>query len=253
MNWLLSSRRRRRRAGWITGIAAVAGGLAFVGIHWSNTGHSDESPFTTEPVQTVAANPRSVAFAGKTRDEVRAVAAHFIATAVARQHVDESWDLVTPSLRQGFTRAAWGGGNIPVVPYPAAAIDLVKSKLDYSYANRVGLRVAIFPKPGAKVRAQTFEIELQHRGGASIPHWLVSYWAPAGSQGVLSAPVYAQGGQTLAYKPPKGIGAIWLLVPVVLVFGSILLVLIAIAVRGWLRHTRAMRAQRAYNSSSSPS
>jgi hypothetical protein len=246
---LLSSRRRRRRAGWIAGTAALAGTLTFVGIHWSNTGRSYEAPFRAEPVQTVAANPPAVAFTGRTRDEVRGVAAHFISTAVIRQHLDESWDLVTPSFRHGYTRAAWNRGAIPIVPYPAEALGLVKSRLDYSYSGRIGLKVAIYPKAGTKVRAQTFEIELQNLGGAAHPHWLVSYWAPSGYQGVPSEPANS-GGAPLSYKAQRGIGAIWLLVPVGLVVGSIVVVLLLIGLRGWRRHARA---QRAYNSSSSPS
>jgi hypothetical protein len=249
---LFASPRRRRRAGWIAGTAVLAGTLTFVGLHWSNTGRSDNAPFTTEPVQTVANNPPSVAFTGKTRDTVRGVASRFIATAVIRRHLDESWDLVTPSLRQGYTRAAWRRGAIPIVPYPAKALGLVKSRLDYSYSDRVALKVAIFPKVGAKVRAQTFEIELQNLGGTAHPHWLVSYWAPAGFEGIPSTPAGASAASS-PYKGQRGIGAIWLLVPVGLVVGSILAVLLLVGVRGWRRHARAMRAQRAYNSSSSPS
>ena len=234
------------------GSLALAGTLTFVGVHWSNTGRTYEAPFTTEPVQTVAPNPKSVAFTGRTRDVVRRVAAHFVATAVVRRHLDQSWNLVTPALREGFTRATWMRGDIPVVPYPAEAVAVVKSRLDYSYADRVGLQVAIFPKAGAKVRAQTFEIELQEFGLPSHPRWLVSYWAPAGGQGLPSVPADASG-ETLAYTAPKGIGAIWLLVPVALVVGSIFLLLIALGARGWLRRSRAERAERAYNSSSSPS
>jgi hypothetical protein len=249
MNRLLSSRRRRRRAGWIGSLVALAGVLTFVGVHWSNTGRDLKSSFTNEPVQTVAANPQSMPFAGDERDQVRQVAAHFVATAVVRRHLDQSWELTAPALRKGFTRAQWLSGEIPVVPYPAEAVALVKSKLDYSYAGRVGLRVAIFPKAGFKVRAQTFEIELQNLGGQAHPRWLVSYWAPAGGQGIPNQPADPSG-RPVTYSAPKGIGAIWLLVPVALIAGSIIVLLLSLAIRGRLRRARA---ERAYSSSSSPS
>ena len=249
MKRLLSSRRRRRRAVWIGGLVALAGALTFVGVHWTNTGRKLNAPFTSEPVQTVAANPQSVAFTGAKRDQVRRVAAHWVATAVIRRHLDESWDLAAPSLRQGLTHDQWLSGNIPAVPYPAEAIALVKSKLDYSYADRVGLKVAIFPKAGSKVRAQTFEIEVQNFGGPAHPHWLVSYWAPAGGLGVPSEPADSTG-EPLAYTAPKGIGAIWLVVPIALVAGSIMILLVSLAVRGRVRRSRA---DRLYSSSSSPS
>ena len=247
MRRLLSSRRRRRKLGWITGLLALAGALTFVGLHWSNTGHDYNAPFTTEPVQTVAAPPKAVPFTGKERDEVRQIAAHFVATAVIRRHLEESWELVTPSLKEGMTRAEWLRGEIPVVPYPADAVGLVKSKLDFSYPTRVGLRVGIFPKAGSKVRAQTFEIELVNVSGPDHPHWLVSYWAPVGGQGVPAAP---SDGTDVAYSAPKGIGAVWLLVPVGMVLGSLLVLIATLAVRG---HMRRVRAERRYNSSSSPS
>src|SRR5437762_2745037 len=117
MTGLLSSRRKRRRAGWTGGLVVAAAVLTFVGIHWSNTGRSSASPFRNEPVQTVAASPDSIAFAGAERDQVRQVAAEFVATAVAREHLDRSWDIVTPSFRQGLTRTHWLSGDIPVVPY----------------------------------------------------------------------------------------------------------------------------------------
>jgi hypothetical protein len=249
---LLSSRRRRRKAGWLAGTLLLVGGLTFVGFHWSNTGSGSESHFTNEPVQTVPPAPDSVAFTGKARDDVRRVAARFVATAVVRRHLDDSWDLVTPAMRKGYTRSSWDRGTIPVVPYPAEAVGLVKSRLDYSYAGRVGLRVAIFPKAGAKVRAQTFEIELQDLGRPASPHWLVSYWAPVGGQGVPSVPSDPNS-EPLPYSPPRSIGAIWLIVPIALVLGSIVSLLLVLVVRGWVRRTRAERAARAYSSTSNPS
>jgi hypothetical protein len=237
---LLSSRRRRRRAGWIGGLVTLAGVLTFIGVHWSNTGRTYDAPFTNEPVQTVAASPKSVPFTGDARKQVLQVAAHFIATAVVRRHLDESWDLAAPTLRQGVTRDQWRRGDIPAVPY-LAPVALVKSRLDYSYTNRVGLKIAIFPKAGSKVRAQAFEIELQNLGVPDRTRWLVSYWAPAGGQGVPNEPAVEASGKPIEYSPPKSIGAIWLLVPIALVAGSIIVLLLSLAVRGRLRRSRAQR------------
>jgi hypothetical protein len=246
---LLSSRRRRRRAGWIGGVAVVAGALTFVAVHWSNTGKDLSSPFTNEPNQVVAPNPHSVPFTGDTRKQVLKVAAHFIATVVVRRHLDESWDLAAPSLRSGTTHAAWLRGDAPVVPYLAPVAE-VKSRLDYDYGNRIGLKIAIFPKAGAKARAESFEIEVKNVAGPSHAKWLVSYWAPAGGQGLPAAPSTDANGKPIEYSPPRGIGAIWLLVPVVLILGSLMCLVVFLVVRGRLRR---VRAERAYSSSSSPS
>jgi hypothetical protein len=84
------------------------------------------------------------------RHAVRRVLARFVGTAVARCRVGDSWDLAGPSLRQGVSRDEWRRGEIPIVPYPAArhgrgSWDLV----NYSYRNRVGLEVLLFPRPGS--------------------------------------------------------------------------------------------------------
>jgi hypothetical protein len=76
------------------------------------------------------------------------VLVRFIATAVARKRVADSWELAGPGLRQDVSYQEWRKGEIPVVPYPAAehgqgAWDVV----NYSYRNKVGLEVLLFPKP----------------------------------------------------------------------------------------------------------
>ena len=44
----------------------------------------------------------------------------FVNHAVKRKDVAKSYDVVTPELRGGMTRAQWSRGEIPVYPYPAA-------------------------------------------------------------------------------------------------------------------------------------
>jgi hypothetical protein len=49
-------------------------------------------------------------------------------------------------------------------------------------------------------------------------------------------------GERAFWNPTANMGAIWLLVPVALIAGSIMLLLLSLAVRGRLRRSRAARA-----------
>jgi hypothetical protein len=238
-----SSPRRRRRALKVGLILAAAGGAAALGIFFSNTGHSNEAPFTKEPVDVVAPLPKSVEFTNAIRRDVMVVAAQFVATAVLRNHTERSYDLSDRAFHQGLTRAQWKTGNIPVAPYREEDLLVVKWKLDYSYKDRVGLKVYLQPKPTSKVGGLAYNVELHRVGAPQHRHWLVDYWTPAGQQG--PAPSRAAAGPLAPVPNAKpGLGAIWLALPIGLVLGLILLVPIVLGVRGWRRR---VRADRAYN------
>jgi hypothetical protein len=119
----------------------------------------------------------------------------------------------------------------------------VKWKLDYSYKDRVGLEVYLQPKPTAKVGGLAYNVELHEVGAPQHRHWLVDYWTPAGQQ--APAPSKQAAG---AFRPlvqtKAGLGAIWLVLPIGLVFGLIVAVPLVLGIRGWRRR---VRADRAYN------
>ena len=92
---LLSSPRFRRRLLRWGSVAAAAGIVVFVGIRWANT--ADKLPKASGgPVQTVPPVPRTVRLTPAAQNQVRAIAEHFIQTAVYRRHLDEAWDLAAP-------------------------------------------------------------------------------------------------------------------------------------------------------------
>jgi hypothetical protein len=248
---LLRSSRFRRRAGWLAICLAVAGGVAFVGIHFSNTGHAEKQVFQPGKPQLVPKSPKTDTFTPAEQRQVRAVAVRFIESAVYRNHVADSFALTTSELHQGLSRADWATGTIPVVPYPANAVDDVRWRVDYSYANEVGLKVAFYPKVRSGVDRQIFDITLQNKGKAGTPRWLVSYWAPEGGVQISRANPRAP---SVDLKPPKpALGAVWLFVPVGVIVGGLVGVIAFLAIRGRVRHRRAVQAARIYRSSSSPS
>jgi hypothetical protein len=223
-------------------VATVVGSAALVGILFSNTGHKNASHFRKGRPQLVAPNPKSVPFTPREQRAVGAVAARFVATAVLRNHPERSYDLTDEAFHQGLTKAEWRTGNIPVVPYPRQALAVVRWKLDYSYKDRIGLKVSFQPKRTATVGGMVFNIELHRAGAPGHRRWLVGYWTPAG----LEAPAPARRGPLGAVQPPRaGLGAEWLFVPVGLVVGLILLVPTVLVVRGWRRRVQADRAYEA--------
>jgi hypothetical protein len=143
------------------------------------------------------------------------------------------------------------------VPFPADQLDSVRYKTDYTIKNHIGYQVSMLPHADSQAQAILFSMEMVKRGPAVSPHWMVDYWAPI-SPGVLSPTQRAKNAKEVADSAPQPIGSGWLLLPIVGIFGLILVLPLALLIRGMLRHRRAERAYReahgpAQTSSSSPS
>ena len=70
--------------------------------------------------------------------QIRSAVATFIGTAVARQHVDQSWNVVAPTLKAGYTPAQWKkAAELPVVPYPGVDTKHVQYYLDYASTKEI--------------------------------------------------------------------------------------------------------------------
>ena len=72
-------------------------------------------------------------------------------------------------MKQGFTLAQWKSGEIPVVPYPVANLKEARFKVDESTTNSLMLGVVLIPKPGAKEKAQEFDLGLKKVGNGIGP------------------------------------------------------------------------------------
>ncbi len=251
MRAIVSSPRRRRRLAWGTGVATLVATLVTVGVVWPNT--AEKVPSTLEPGKPrVYHPPKAVKLTRTSRAEALATAANFVKTAVARRNVDRSWLLTSPALRQGFTREQWANGTIPVVPYPVAQ---ARWKLDYSYANAVGLQVLLIPTVRSGMRPNLFLMELKPVGDRWHRRWVVDSFTPSGvANPALQAPSSGPPGGANAIGLPSldptvvggsggRLGATWLFVPIAL-FGIVPLVLAVFGVRSWRRSRRAERAYR---------
>ena len=240
----LSSPRFRRRAIKVGILLAVAVAAALVSIFFWNTATIVETPLHGKA--DIYVPPIPVKMAPAERRAVIATAALFVETAVRREHAERAYELVGPNLRGDTTRDEWRDGDIPVVPYP---VDDARWKFDYSYANEIGLQVAVFPQPGAAVRPAVFNLSLRSVGaGAQAPladRLLVAAGRRRRSR-VRADPRARRSGSTSlrrAHRPASG--AVWLLVPAALV-ALALLVPVALLV---IERVRSRRAQKAYDAS----
>lgn len=172
------SARAYRSATLLAGLILVAGVVAFAVTWVGDTGTSQETPLSSEPAQVFTPR-KQVPLDG----EARTVAGRFILTAVAREDLGASYELAHPELRQGLTKQEWLTGDIPVVYYPAKAIETATFKVDESYPDEAMLEVALLPKDSAQVKPQIFYIGLKK----SAARWQVYYWVPRAAPAVPSA------------------------------------------------------------------
>ena len=182
------------------------------------------------------------------------VANVFLKTAVKRDHPERAWDVVHPALREGYTKASWATGDIPVVPYP---VDAAIYRLDYSHPNLVGWKVSVYPPKGSTQQAMTFYMDVTLSGSGEERRWRVSNWSPASMLSSASGgPAAAQqGSNPYAIGRQAGddlesrINPLWLLLAFV-PLAFVVLVVGAKGVRDW-RRTAAV--ERDYRSTSNPS
>ena len=228
----------------------VLAGAVTLGVVFRNTAQPEESTMRNEPLQ-VYKEPIPVRLSKTDRALALNTALKFVNTAVARRHVEDSYALAAPVLREGLTRSQWARGEIPVIPYPAAQ---ARVRVDYSFRNEVGLSMLLVPPSTSKLNPMTFNMDMTARGTGPQRRWLVSAWTP---KGVQSAPTGdggggVIGGTNLAPVNPEGLdsplGAGWIIAPIALL-GAVLLVPIGVGIRSWRENRRAVRDYEAMRSS----
>lgn len=248
MSGRLASPRFRRRALKVGALAAVAGATAAVSIVFWNTGTPvDSKVVDRETGPAIVNEPREpVRLTAQEQRQALRTAALFVETAVRRERTGDSFDLVTAALRQGMTRAQWAEGEIPVTPYP---VDGARWKVDYSYADELGLQVYVVPRVGESLRPTVFFLTMKKESPKG--RWLVDAWVPRGISESATAPSGSSpldssatsGGLGLATPDEGRVPRVLLLVPVLLVALGL-----SIPVARMLRDRRAARrAQEAYD------
>jgi hypothetical protein len=243
----LESPRRRRRLAWSLGLTLpiVAAAVAIVASGDKDT--SLETPVETNAVSLpVAPVEPPLKVTPGVRRRVGQTVERFSRTAVVRRDLDEAWALASPVMKAGLTRAQWRRGELPVHPYPAAALRDVDWRIVERYPGRLLLDVAVHPKDGSGERIAVYSVELSATGRGAAQRFLVDAWVPLTMLGDVT-PMPARGGGTSAGVPlafeDAELGPAWLLVPAA-IGGLLVLALVVLAGRSVLVRRRAERAYR---------
>src|SRR6266542_4467973 len=94
---------------------------------------------------------------------VRTTVRTFLATAVARKHLDQSWAVIAPSMKVGYTYSKWKNADeLPVVPYPGADVKSAQYYLDYASTTEILLEVGLSQRADVskKIRARPTAFQL---------------------------------------------------------------------------------------------
>ena len=174
----------------------------------------------------------------------------FVNHAVKRKNVGAAYDVVTPTLKGGMTRAQFARGDIGVYPYPAAGRTFHEWNIQYRTREEVAIELILSPikKQQGKLGQILFHVYLQPSHG----RWLVdefmpgATFAPIGKPGVVQAardfqanPSAQTYNRANKIKPvdPTHVSAKFAIIPFVLV----LLVLLGLAARGVSENIRFRR------------
>jgi hypothetical protein len=182
----LSSPRFQRYLLWF-GVAFFAVGaaalvFAFVGSNGGNPTNPDKGFQAQLPAKQVAlknADGVTVKTFLQLDPQVRSDIHRFIETAIARKNVGNSWAVVSPTLKRGYTPKTWASGSdLPVIPYPGVDTKRIQFFLDYASTKEILIEVGLAGKKGVSTRPVTFQLGLVRGANGSAHPWLVDYWMP---------------------------------------------------------------------------
>ena len=178
----LSSARFNRYLMWFSGLVLAAGVLFLVvrlvpGSNQTRVGNEPGfvAKLPAKNVPLTNAKGAQVKSYEELDPVVRTTIRTFLATAVARRHLDKSWSIVAPSLKQGYTFQEWsnggpGKGGLPVIPYPIENVDTTQYYLDYASTKEILLEVGVSAPAAKKMRPVAFQLGLVQRGKGAASH-----------------------------------------------------------------------------------
>jgi hypothetical protein len=213
------SYRRKRLLFVLLALFVVAGAIAVAIVEVptgtkldrTSVSHPPRGQFRSEQPQ------RSRRLSASERQQLLSSVVLFVTTAVARNHPERSWAIVDPSLRQGLTRQQWITGNIPVVPFPAAAVGPLR--VASVVGTKAMVELVLLPRPRSHLARKTFVMELREQPSQQR-RWVVSSWTPEGISYSLSSRKPVRPAQLANHT----LSALWIGVPIgILLAGLVLL------------------------------
>jgi hypothetical protein len=166
----------------------------------------------------------------------------FVRDAVQRHDLGASYDFVTPAMRTGISRRAWGHGTTNVMAFPARGTRFHGWTLDLARRGYVMVDLLLQPRRHAHTGAMIFTLELRRVHG----RWLVASFVPsasfAGAERTGSMKAFGDYGPLASTNAkPRHVNRLFLIGPALVVL-LIVAVPAAIVLRGWRRNRRAERA-----------
>jgi hypothetical protein len=249
---LLASPRRRRHLAWTLGCVLTVAAVIVLGVKYSTTGTSFESPVQPgSPAPTTAVATAKLRVTPTVRREVGETVQRFAHTAMIRRNLASAWPLASPAMRASVTRREWLRGDLPVQPFPARALEGAAWRLRYRFARTLGIEVLVQPKDGSGAPVMVYAAELTAPGSGPPRRFLVDFWTAQETLGAASGPSEASGdgGRGGGEAAPElasergRLGPEWFLVPAVLVLLPLVL-LGGFAMRGFVQRRRAERQWR---------
>jgi hypothetical protein len=247
---ILGSYRWRRRFYWTLPFVGVAVGVAALVI-WlpAGSGIPPTPPPSPLPADAEVEAPvaRAAPVTPRIRREVDATLTAFVRAAVTRSDPGAAWELATPALRAGSTRADWRRGDLPVFPFPAVVREATGWYVIESLENDLLIGLVMHARPGTKRGTVAFQVELKRVGEGRRARWLVDSFIPER----VYLPTPAARGREVKPLPanfrpeyPSGrLGSGWFLVPGILL-SLIVLVPLGVWLVSWRRGVKAERAYR---------
>jgi hypothetical protein len=183
----LNSPRFNRLLLWLGVVVLAAGALTLVVTLMSSSrgGNANPSPnfHPTLPAKQIPLTNTSgvrIRTYEQLDPQVHSTVRTFIGTVVARKNIPSSWTVVSPNLKQGYTRAQWDRAQgLPVVPYPGVDMKHINFYLDFASTKEILVEVGLSGIPGKTTsRPTTFQLALVPEGKGAHRHWLVDYWMP---------------------------------------------------------------------------
>ena len=170
MRLLPRSPRLRRR---LLPVAALAACLGVFGILAVVFRHSERPLPTLNAPPQLYHPPKVVRATPAERRAALETLRTFVESAVIRRHLERSWPLASPRMREGVSHYDWLSGNLPVVPYPAAEFRTASYRLSGQYRRLLDWDVLVLPKR-ASGDQRVYTCELREVHG----RWLVDFCYP---------------------------------------------------------------------------